>query len=180
MINNSDKSKELLISLGINIENLNIRGLVKYEEAKQLEIAEIEYSGHSFLLTHHANLAWKKLKNKAEAKKISIYIVSAFRSISLQERIIRKKLDNGIEINEILKVCAAPGYSEHHTGCAVDIGTLNLEPLEIDFETTEAFSWLMKNAEEFGFLLSFPRGNPFGYQYEPWHWCYQKEGIEGS
>ncbi|MNW15580.1 D-alanyl-D-alanine carboxypeptidase [compost metagenome] len=46
--------------------------------------------------------------------------------------------------------------------------------LEEVFEQTPAFAWLQANADRFGFVLSFPRGNACGYLYEPWHWCYQQ------
>ncbi|MEO8102521.1 MAG: D-alanyl-D-alanine carboxypeptidase family protein, partial [Betaproteobacteria bacterium] len=44
--------------------------------------------------------------------------------------------------------------------------------LEVEFENTAAFRWLTGHAAEFGFRLSYPRGNTAGYQYEPWHWCF--------
>lgn len=65
-----------------------------------------------------------------------------------------------------------PGYSEHHTGYAIDIGD-GARPdthLSEAFEDTPAFRWLEKNAARFSFELSFPRHNPQGVSYEPWHW----------
>ncbi|HEY4990089.1 MAG TPA: D-alanyl-D-alanine carboxypeptidase family protein, partial [Opitutaceae bacterium] len=70
------------------------------------------------------------------------------------------------------KVNAAPGYSEHHTGRAVDIGVPDEPPLEEGFALTQAFSWLTAHAREFGFALSYACGNPQGIAYEPWHWLY--------
>ena len=169
------KNKDYLSELGINPADLQARGLIRYKEANELEIVETNSEGRNFLLDPQAAKAWRILKKNAETDNISIYIVSAYRSILLQEQIINNKLAIGAKIDKILKVCAAPGYSEHHTGLAIDIGTLGLKPLEIDFETTKAFSWLTKNAKEFGFSLSFPQGNTFGYQYEPWHWCFKKQ-----
>jgi D-alanyl-D-alanine carboxypeptidase len=69
-------------------------------------------------------------------------------------------------------VSAPPGYSEHHTGYAIDIGdgsapSSNLSP---DFEKTAAYRWLEQNGAQFGFELSFPPNNPQGVSYEPWHW----------
>jgi D-alanyl-D-alanine carboxypeptidase len=46
--------------------------------------------------------------------------------------------------------------------------------LEVDFEQTAAFAWLTAHAHEFGFRLSYPRGNEWGFQYEPWHWCFDE------
>ena len=76
-------------------------------------------------------------------------------------------------MQEILRVNAAPGFSEHHTGRAVDIGTQDCEVLEEVFEKTSEFKWLQENAECFGFSMSYPRDNTAGFAYEPWHWCFK-------
>ena len=73
---------------------------------------------------------------------------------------------------DFLRVNAAPGYSEHHTGRAVDIGTPGCPPLEEAFEDTAAFAWLSRNAGAAGFRMTYPRGNPQGVIYEPWHWLF--------
>jgi len=75
-------------------------------------------------------------------------------------------------VEEILTVNAAPGYSEHHSGYALDIGTPGEPPAEESFESTAAFAWLGEHAGRFGFQLSYPRDNPHGIVYEPWHWCW--------
>ena len=52
---------------------------------------------------------------------------------------------------------------------------LNCKVLDEEIEQTEAFDWLVRFAGEFGFRLSYPRGNSCGYAYEPWHWCFLKD-----
>ena len=79
-------------------------------------------------------------------------------------------LKNGQVIEEILKVSAAPGYSEHHTGLAVDVASPGSRPLTEEFEESEAFAWLSDNAETYGFSMTYPKGNRYGFDYEPWHW----------
>ncbi|HIE5651183.1 TPA: M15 family metallopeptidase, partial [Stenotrophomonas maltophilia] len=79
----------------------------------------------------------------------------------------------GLSVAEILKVNAAPGFSEHHSGHALDIGTPGDAPAEESFERTDAFAWLQAHARGHGFHLSYPRGNPHGIVYEPWHWCWR-------
>lgn len=78
-------------------------------------------------------------------------------------------------MEDILRVNAAPGFSEHHTGRAIDIGTVDSPVLEEEFENTSAYRWLQANAQRFGFQLSYPRGNAAGIIFEPWHWCYHPE-----
>ena len=98
-------------------------------------------------------------------------IVSGFRDFEYQASLIRRKLEAGHEIDDILKVNAAPGFSQHHTGCAVDIATPGSRPLTEEFENSEAFDWLGRRSAEFGFSLSFAKYNAFGFIYEPWHWA---------
>ncbi len=158
--------------LGISSALLSSRGLREYQEANQLEIAEIGADGREFLLISPAAEAWQNLQAAAARAGVTLFIVSAFRSIERQTDIIRRKLDAGASIEDILTVLAPPGFSEHHTGRAVDISTPGTAPASIEFEQTPAFSWLTTHANGFGFYLSYPRGNPEGFQYEPWHWCF--------
>jgi D-alanyl-D-alanine carboxypeptidase len=109
----------------------------------------------------------------ASAEGVRLDIVSAFRSIDRQAKIVGRKLAAGEAIDQVLTVCAPPGFSEHHTGRAIDLTTPGSPRLEAEFEHTEAFAWLRRRACEFGFHLSYPRGNPQGYAYEPWHWCFR-------
>jgi D-alanyl-D-alanine carboxypeptidase len=113
---------------------------------------------------------WQDMVAAAAADGVTLMIVSGFRGVDYQARLIRKKINAGQEIEAILKVNAAPGYSEHHSGLAVDVATPGSRPLTEEFEATEAFDWLDKNAARFGFSMSYPRDNPWGFVYEPWHW----------
>jgi D-alanyl-D-alanine carboxypeptidase len=158
--------------LGISLSSLEARGLVPYEEADDLELVGIGENGRQFFLIPEAAAAWHAMKSAAEADGIRLVIKSAFRSIERQAEIVRTKLAAGQPIAGILRVCAAPGYSEHHTGRALDLTTPGVQALETVFDQTPAFAWLTKNAGNFGFHLSYPRDNPHGYVYEPWHWCF--------
>ena len=100
-------------------------------------------------------------------------MVSAFRSISYQAQLIDHKLQQGLNLCDILTTNTAPGHSEHHTGCAIDITTDGFQPLEQEFERSQAFKWLTAHASKFGFVLSYPENNSDGIIYEPWHWCFQ-------
>ena len=87
-------------------------------------------------------------------------------------KLVSDKLNRGETIREVFAVMAPPGCSEHHTGRALDVGTLGCEPVSEEFAESAAFHWLTRNAARFGFRLSFPRDNQWGFDYEPWHWCY--------
>ncbi|MEX0943902.1 MAG: M15 family metallopeptidase [Pseudomonadales bacterium] len=116
---------------------------------------------------------WQAMRSQASADGIELELVSAFRSVEYQCNLIRAKLDKGQALEDILKVNAVPGYSEHHTGRALDLNTPNCEPLSEAFEQTPAFDWLCRNAHRFSFTLTYPRDNPLGIAYEPWHWACQ-------
>ncbi len=103
---------------------------------------------------------------------IELQVVSAFRSVAYQLGILRRKIERGQSIEQILRFSAAPGYSEHHSGRALDLTTPGFAALEEEFERSPAFAWLKRNARQFGFQLSYPRGNRHGIAYEPWHWCW--------
>lgn len=163
-----------LAALGISGELITARGLRKYEEATVLECAETGADDRDHLLVPAAAEAWRSLKSDALADGITLFIVSAFRSIDRQAGIVRRKLETGDAIEKILTICAPPGFSEHHTGKAVDVSTPDCPALEADFEQTAAYAWLHKHAGKFGYYLSYPAGNPSGYRYEPWHWCFRE------
>jgi len=101
-----------------------------------------------------------------------IEAISGFRSHAYQLGIFRRKMARGQSISQILSVNAAPGFSEHHSGRALDIGTPGEPAAEESFERTAAFAWLQDRAATFGFRMSYPRDNPHGIVYEPWHWCW--------
>lgn len=110
----------------------------------------------------------------ARQDNVTIYPISGFRTLAYQAMLIQRKLDRGEPLAQIMRVNALPGYSEHHTGEALDLGTTTETDLETAFEETSAFDWLGRHAQSFGFTLSYPRGNPQGFIYEPWHWRFTK------
>ena len=139
-------------------------------ECASLVETEPDVFGRQPLLDAGAFAAWRRMKDAAGAEGVELQIVSAYRSAEYQQRIFHAKLARGQRIDDILKVNAAPGYSEHHSGLALDIGCPGYEHLSEEFEHSSAFRWLRDNAAAFGFSLSFPRDNPHGVLYEPWHW----------
>lgn len=161
-----------LDELGISTSLIEARGLSPCAEAADLQLAEVGADGKEHLLVPEAAAAWRRLKAAAREAGHDLFIVSAFRSIERQADLIRRKLKSGQDIKDILCVSAPPGFSEHHTGCAVDLATPGTPLLEDSFDRAPAFAWLQQHGSQFGFKLSYPAGNPHGYRYEPWHWCY--------
>lgn len=166
-------AQRFLSELGISADALRSRGLKPCVEPEIVEVAEIGVDGREHLLAPQAARAWRAMRAAFLGDGEDIFIVSGFRTVTRQAEIIRRKLTSGQTIAEILRVCAPPGYSEHHSGLAVDVGTRGAPALEPGFDATSAFRWLQKNAGKYGFSLSYPRNNPYGYQYEPWHRCHR-------
>lgn len=163
--------------LGITPELLARKNLPFYCEAEELTVGETDVGGRPHMMTPAAANAWSAMKAAALQDGVILEVVSAFRSVERQVAIIRDKLDRRMPMERILTLSAPPGYSEHHTGCAIDINTPGCLPTEEEFEHTAAFRWLEQHAGRFGFVLSYPRGNELGFIYEPWHWCYQPESA---
>jgi len=169
----SNRISDLLTDFGIPADYGRVHKLPLQTEACMLKsIGNDIYERGQEMLPKAAD-AWLEMRNEASKQGIELQPVSAFRSVEYQSGILRRKLDKGLKLNKILKVSAAPGYSEHHSGRALDITTPGYAVLEEEFENSPAFEWLCKHAPDFGFSLSFPRNNPHGVVYEPWHWAWQ-------
>lgn len=165
---------EISRALGIPADYAVRRGLALQPEAAESNLVPIGLSpeGREIHLLVPAARAWSEMLAAATADRVVLLPLSGFRSVARQEEIIRDKLTAGQPLADILRLVAAPGYSEHHTGRALDLGTPDEPPLEEGFAETAAFRWLTPRAGNFGFRLSYPRGNPHGIAYEPWHWCW--------
>ena len=153
------------------------RHLAPYSEADESALIEVALNpdGRPVRLVPPAAAAWRAMHQAATVDHLELIAISGFRSIARQTEIIREKLAAGQPLADILRSVAAPGFSEHHTGCAIDIGSPEHIELDEDFARTAAFRWLETHATRFSFHLSFPRHNPHGIVYEPWHWCWHRE-----
>lgn len=126
-----------------------------------------------------------ELKNMIEAERKSgasgLWVQSGYRSIEYQTEVFNKQVQEyknqgktQKEAEELtLKIINKPGTSEHNLGLAVDFNYANE-----DFENTTAFEWLKQNAENYGFILRYPKEKEEITKviYEPWHWRYV--GVE--
>lgn len=153
-------------------------GLVLIAEPSRLGFAGFDRYRRPLWLADDAAHGWQRMQQAAQAQGVRLEAISGYRSHAYQLGIFERKLARGLALADILAVNAAPGFSEHHGGCALDIGTPGEPAAEESFENTIAFDWLMRHAGEFGFRLSYPRGNPHGIVYEPWHWCWHPQARE--
>ena len=171
----SSRLRVLHRALGIPVGYGAARGLRRQREANQRALVLIGRAaddGQPVRLTPRAAAAWYRMRDAAARDGITLLPLSGFRSVRRQTQNIRRKLAAGESIASILRFVAAPGYSEHHTGRALDIGSPDAMGIDAKFGHTAACRWLRRHAGEFGFHMSFPRGNRHGIGYEPWHWCW--------
>ena len=105
---------------------------------------------------------------------LSIYPISTYRSYEYQEGLYNRYVErDGKE--EADRYSARPGHSEHQTGLAIDLNSL-----EYAFADTPEGRWIAAHCHEYGFILRYPEGKEeiTGYRYEPWHVRYL--GVENA
>ncbi|HEU0196283.1 MAG TPA: M15 family metallopeptidase [Nevskiaceae bacterium] len=163
---------ETLRALGADPALAARRGLPVHREAQTLTLIGLGSDLRDKFATPATATAYRALHTAATKDGVALLLHSAFRSFDYQLSLIRYKVAHGRSLDEVLRVNAPPGCSEHHSGRALDLGCVGTPALEESFETTEAFAWLGRHAARFGFRLSFPRDNRYGFLYEPWHWYF--------
>ena len=168
------KLRNLHAQLGIPESFLATTKLVLHDDAEIFSIVGTGKDGRVHRLSPNAAEAWRSMQRAASADSVQLEIVSAYRSSDSQFELIQRHLDAGRDLADILKQIAPPGFSEHHTGRALDLTTPGYEAVEVEFEDSEAFAWLSEHSATFHFKMSYPSDNLFGIAYEPWHWCFQE------
>lgn len=167
-----ERLQERLHALGLDDGYGQRTGLPLVAEPDWLAFAGFDRFRRPLWLHVDAARAWTHLRGAALRDGVVLEAISGYRSHDYQLGIFERKRARGLGVDEILAVNAAPGYSEHHSGLALDIGAPDEPPAEESFERTSAFAWLRDNAGGHGFVMSYPRDNPHGIVYEPWHWCW--------
>ncbi len=162
-----------LSTLGLDDTYAKRTGLSMVAEPVQLELAGFDRYWRPLWLHPHASRAWMQMRDAALNDDVVLEAISGYRSHDYQLGIFNRKRVRGQTLDEILAVNAAPGYSEHHSGRAIDISAPDEPAADESFEHTAAFAWLAEHAGDHGFAMSYPRGNPHGIVYEPWHWCWR-------
>jgi len=138
----------------------------------ELEVIDIDVQGRPFVLASKAAPSCRELFSAAATDSVDLNPASSFRSYLYQKQLIMGQLAKGRTLADILRGTAIPGFSEHHTGFAIDIcADLNIP--EEKFHQTETFAWMLENAGRFGFRLSYPENNEQGMIFEPWHWFFK-------
>ena len=150
----------------------NILGHLPYEEVAESELSAVTADGR-IRLQKAAAEKFKQMQAAARNQGIILTALSGFRSVDAQNYLFFDVKEQRVQdATKRAEVSAPPGYSEHHTGYAIDIGDGKVPATDLspNFANTAAFRWLEANAARYSFELSFPPDNPQGISYEPWHW----------
>ncbi len=122
-----------------------------------------------------ARVAFGEMAAAARKAGYELTAFSTFRSFDYQTSLYNRYVERDGKANAD-RYSARPGYSEHQTGLAFDIGEVNREDLWLtsEFGESEAGKWLVGNAHNYGFILRYPQGKEHitGYMYESWHFRY--------
>lgn len=137
-------------------------------------------NGHS--IDARAYPALQEMMDDARAQGLSFLICSSYRTMDKQTELFQNKVNellaSGYSQTEAEKEAAnwvaVPGTSEHHTGLALDIVSVDNQRLEKSQEDTPEQKWLMENSWKYGFILRYPEDKTdiTGVGYEPWHYRY--------
>lgn len=148
-------------------------GHFPYGEAASTELVSIAPGQQ---LHRDAAQALLAMQRAAAADGVDLVVLSAFRSIALQKQLFFDvKSERAQSARQRARVSAPPGFSEHSTGYAVDLGDGRAPGTNLSaaFADTAAFRWLQAHAARHHFVLSFPENNSQGVSYEPWHWRFE-------
>lgn len=147
-----------------------------WEEKLEIESC-VNTVGNTVEVEKKAYDAYLKLKADLEDEGIYVDLDSAYRSVAEQQRIMDDFIEQyGIEY--ATKTVATPGYSEHHTGLALDL-YLIIDGVDVDenedmIQYVDIWATIHEKLPQYGFILRYLDGKEYitGYGYEPWHLRY--------
>jgi D-alanyl-D-alanine carboxypeptidase len=99
-----------------------------------------------------------------------VIITQGFRTYEEQKEMLELKIR---QYGENQTVAQKPGFSEHHTGYAMDISTYENNIMGT-FTGENEYAFIFDNAYKYGFILRYPQGKEdvTGISYESWHFRY--------
>lgn len=149
------------------------RQLPKDYEPSDLKKIPSEYgkSWRELYLREEALDAFIKLCDDARKKGYNIFASSAYRSYSYQNELYNNYVDADGKANAD-RYSSRAGHSEHQTGLAIDVRTLDVEYEQ--FGTTEEYQWVKQNAHKYGYVIHYTDKNEWitGFMTEDWHLRY--------
>lgn len=158
--------------------------LVYWSNGQSVDALSLNYKQYDqvFAVDRAAYRPLKDMFAAADKAGVPLQMVSPYRSIQKQDRLFTESVNyyknQGFSESEAIKKAnysrTFTGTSEHNTGFGFDILEEGNWTLTEGFENTAQFKWLMKNAENYGFILRYQKDKTdiTGIMYEPWHFRY--------
>lgn len=165
-----------------NLVLVNRNYILKEGYTPKLEEA---VKGSGVYLDYRVAPHYQKMYDAAKADGVTLTPNSGYRSYETQKNNFNNKInlyvsqgyDKVTATQNAARVILPPGTSEHNAGLAMDIGWVTE-----DFENSAAFAWLSEHAQDYGFIMRYPKSEDkqliTEIIYEPWHWRYV--GVEAA
>lgn len=141
-----------------------------------LESLDTSYSRSGMMLVKSAKEALEEMVTQAKQDGYTIRVMSSYRSYLYQVNLYNQYVENdGKKAADTYS--ARPGFSEHQTGLCIDIDDSKIN--YTNFENSPSYQWMQENADQYGFILRYPKGKEdiTGYTYESWHYRYVGKKI---
>jgi LAS superfamily LD-carboxypeptidase LdcB/murein DD-endopeptidase MepM/ murein hydrolase activator NlpD len=158
----------------------SLYGYTAYPAANESDLTSVPTNmNRTEVLNKDAAAAFNKMKSDAASQGIDLSVISGYRSVATQTELWNAQVAKQGSEPAAAKISAPPGYSEHQTGYAFDIGQTGAggSDLNQSFQNTPAYQWLHQNAGKYGFVQSY-NGSTSGADNEPWHWRF--EGTQAA
>ena len=185
---NSISNEATQVSSNVNVSNINanievlqqwnLKLVNKDNSVNRDYVPELEEIDDGVMFDKRAISYLKDMINAMYKENITnVWVASAYRTYDRQEELFNNKVqyykNEGNDQEEAEKLAQMlvqrPEMSEHNLGLAADFNKV-----DNDFEDTKAFAWLQENAQDYGFILRYPKDKQdiTGISYESWHWRY--------
>ena len=164
-----DDAKEITDTNNLLILVNKYNSLNKDFVPDDLERIQSKYADGTQKLRKEAKEKFEEMCDYLETINLHLIANSAYRSYTDQEELYNEYVTIRGKYNADIS-SARPGYSEHETGLAVDVGSKNSNI----FANSEEYKWMKDNSYKYGFILRYPKGKEYimGYMFESWHYRY--------
>lgn len=143
-----------------------IDSLLMPETSELVKIADsLTFEDYRIYLLPQTKAALNEMSEAAKKDSVLLIVDSGFRSKSFQKRIIKERMLSGEPYEKVINYVAPPGYSQHHTGRAIDF-----VPSVALFANSDTYRWLKENAARYGFVETYGEDSTGVIPWESWHW----------
>ena len=145
---------------------------------EKIELVETQnYFGESVRVERTSYEAYQALRAALLEEGVDIELESCYRSVARQEE-LWAEYEAARGLDYCNQYVAVPGFSEHHTGFAIDTNLIQPESQASEEEKQAERARLWEKVHQkmpaYGFILRYMEGKEdiTGYSYEPWHMRY--------